>query len=120
MDFADLMLNAGLCVTVGCAVFVGRAIWTTLRPGGKPFRGSDEERSWRLDLYLAWVWSGMFLIQASSVVRHVEPGGILRLPPLAVGAVAGNLFVCGALAGRLLLRRELRWLRQKREETGRL
>lgn len=115
MDFADALLIAGMCVMVVCAFIVGRMIWTTLRADGEELRLRNINNDGRrLDLYLGLVWTGMLLVQASSILRHVQPGGIQNLSTLTVAATAGDIFICGVVAGRLLLRREMRWLNEKR------
>lgn len=111
MDLPNAMLIAGMCVMVACAFIVGRSIWTTLRASGQELR-RRRDNGLRLDLYLAFVWSGMLLVQASSILRHIEPGGSFNLSSLAVAATIGNIFVCGGFAGRLLLRLEMRRYRE--------
>jgi hypothetical protein len=108
---------AGLCLIVGaCAFLVGIALKTVRQAGGQDLRLLDPHPGGRLDLYMGAVWSGMLLVQASSVLRHMQPTGTFNLSWLSLAALAGDIFVCGGFAGRLLLRREMRWYKEKRDE----
>jgi len=60
------------------------------------------------------VWTGMLLVQASSLLLHLELDGSRKLPQFSLMPTAAVLFICGVFAGRLLLRRELR-LAERRE-----
>lgn len=115
MDIPDAMLVVAMCVIIGCAFVAGRTIWATIRADRQELRRISDVRGQRLDLYMGLVWSGMLLVQASSILRHMGPGGSYNLSSLAVGATASNIFVCGVFAGRLLLRREMRLVKEKRE-----
>ncbi|HEY1506305.1 MAG TPA: hypothetical protein VGF92_18515 [Stellaceae bacterium] len=119
MDIADVMLIVALSVIIGSAFIVGKSIRATLRADRQELRRIGEDRGQRLDLYLGLVWSGMLLVQASSVLRHMGPGGSYDLSSLAAAATAGNIFVCGVFAGRLLLRREMRLAKERREVQSR-
>jgi hypothetical protein len=117
MVFADAMTIAGLCLIVAaCAFLLGITLKTVKQAGGQDLRLVDPHPGGRLDLYMAAVWSGMLLVQASSIVRHMQPAGTFNLSGLSLAALAGELFVCGVFAGRLLLRREIRWYKEKRAE----
>ena len=107
MDWADLLLDAGLGVAVVAAVIGGRAIWTTLRASGDELLRRQRDNGLRLDLYLGLVWSGMLLAQAGNLLLHRESGGFRNISSLTFVASAGTVFVCGAFAGRLLLRLEM-------------
>jgi hypothetical protein len=62
----------------------------------------------------------MLLVQASSVLHHIGPGGIYNLSSLTVAATIGNIFICGVFVGRLLLRLEMHWLNEKRAAQSRI
>jgi hypothetical protein len=116
MNFLDAMTGAGLCLIVGaCAFLLGITLKTVRQAGGQDLRLLDPHPGARLDLYMGIVWSGMLLVQASSVLRHMQPTGTFNLSWLSLTALAGDIFVCGVFAGRLLLRREMRWSKEKRE-----
>jgi hypothetical protein len=68
-----------------------------------------------LELLMGLVWSGIFLVQLSGILRHAQSGGSYSLSPLAFAGIAATIFVCGAFAGRLLLRREMRWSKERRD-----
>jgi hypothetical protein len=119
MHFADALLIAGICVILACAFLLGTVLWAAWRSGGQELRRTDD-RGRRQDLYLGAVWSGMLLVEASSIFRHIEPGGSYNLSSLTVAATAGEIFVCGVFAGRLLLRREMRWYKEKRPAQSRV
>ena len=55
----------------------------------------------------------------TKILLHAEPGGTYKLSSLALAATPGNIFVCGVFAGHLLLRREMRWYEEKRDEQSR-
>jgi hypothetical protein len=76
-------------------------------------------RGGRLDLYMLCVWSGLLLVQLAEILRHMQFDGTFRLSTLTLAATGAVILLCGIGAGRLLLRRELRWYREKREETSR-
>ena len=108
MDLANLLLDAGLLVMVAAALIGGRAIWITLRASGDELLRRRRDNGLRLDLYLGLVWSGMLLVQAGNLLLHRESGGFRNISSLTLVATAGTVFVCGAFAGRLLLRLEMR------------
>ena len=100
---------------VACAVLLGIALKAVKRAGGQDLRLLDPHPGGRLDLYMGIVWSGMLLVQASSILRHMQPTGTFNLSWLSLAALVGDVFVCGGYAGRLLLRREMRWYKEKRD-----
>ena len=108
MDLPSLLLDTGLAVAVVAALIAGRAIWTGLRASGEELLRRRRDNGLRLDLYLGLVWSGMLLIQTGNFLLHAESGGLRTISSLTVVSTAGTVFVCGAIAGRLLLRLELR------------
>ena len=112
MDLPNVLLDAGLCVTAVAALIAGRAIWTTWRASGEELLRRRRDNGQRLDLFLCLVWSGMFLVQAGNILLHRDSGGIHDISSLTLVATAGTVFVCGAFAGRLLLRLELRRYRE--------
>ena len=118
MDLANLLLDAGLLVAVAAALIAGRAIWTSLRASGDELLRRQRDNGLRLDLDLGLVWIGMLLVQAGNILLHRDSAGI-HVSSLTLVATAGTVFVCGACAGRLLLRAELRRLRATQgDDTG--
>ena len=111
MDLANVLLDAGLCVTAVAALIAGWAIWTTWRASGEELLRRRRDNGQRLDMYLCLVWSGMLLVQAGNILLHRDSAGI-HISSLTLVATAGTVFVCGAFAGRLLLRLELRRSRE--------
>lgn len=112
MDLANLLLDAGLGVMVVAALIAGKAIWTDLRASGAELPLRRRDNGLRLDLYLGLVWSGMLLVQAGNILLHLDSGGIRNISSLTAAGTASTVFVCGAFAGRLLLRLELRRYRE--------
>jgi hypothetical protein len=120
MVFVDAMMIGGICVMVGaCAFLLGTALRALRRGGGQDLRLMDDHPGARLDLYMAFVWGGMLVVQISNILFHKQPGGAYNLSSLTLAATAGDVFACGVFAGRLLLRREMRWYKEKREEQSR-
>jgi hypothetical protein len=118
MAFVQAMMTAGLCVLVGAAGFVlVTAVKRVRQPGG--LRLTDDQRRVRLDWLMAVIWSGMLLVQIGNVILHQDPGGTYHLTSLTLVATGGEIFVCGVFAGRLLLRQELRRLKEKDEAQNR-
>ena len=110
MDLANLLLDAGLGVAVAAALIAARAIWITLHASGGELLRRQRDNGLRLDLYLGLVWLGMLLVQAGNILLHRDSAGF-HISSLTLVATAGTVFICGACAGRLLLRAELRRLR---------
>lgn len=108
MDLPNVLLDAGLCVMVVCVLILGRALWTGLRASGQELLLRRRDNGLRLDLYLGLVWSGMLLVQVGNILLHTDSGGLHNVSSLALLGTASTIFVCGACAGRLLLRLEMR------------
>jgi hypothetical protein len=119
MVFVEAMMIAGLCIIAGAAGFLLVNGLKARRGAGGQDLLADEQRGARLDLYMCFVWSGMLLVQASNILLHRDPGGTYHLSSLTLAATAGQILACGVFAGRLLLRRELRWIKEKRDEQSR-
>lgn len=119
MDLANLLLDAGLVVAVVAALIAGRAIWTALRASGQELLLAKRNNGLRLDLYLGLVWSGMLLVQAGNILLHRDADGFRHISSLTLVATAATVFVCGAFAGRLLLRLEMRRHRAAQEDQSR-
>lgn len=113
MDSLEIMMNAGLCLIVGTAAFVLRAIikTTKLRRAGQRVTYPGD----RVDMYMAILWGGIFLVNLSSLIRHMQSPGPQNLSWLSLTGFASVAFVLGVYAGRLLLRMEIR--RQARSEA---
>jgi hypothetical protein len=107
MNSASAITIAGICVMV-----IGAA---ALLFSGLKAKRAGAPMGTRLDVYMACVWTGMLMVQMSSIVLHWDPVAIYHLSPLTLSATAGNIFVCGVFAGRLLLRREMRLLKERQE-----
>jgi len=112
MDYLEMMMIAGLCLMGLAAAFIFRAIFKTakLRREGQRYSPPGA----RLDLYLGALWSGLLLVQLSSLVRHMEPPGPHNLSWLSLTGFASIVFLCGAYAGRLSLRMEI----QRQQSAG--
>ena len=119
MDLPNALLDAGLCVMVVAVLILGRAIWTTSRASGQELLLRKRDNGLRLDVYLCLVWSGMLLVQASNILLHVDSGGIHNISSLTIVSTAATVFVCGAFAGRLLLRLEMRRYRETHGDESR-
>jgi hypothetical protein len=119
LDLLDTVMIAGLGLAIGACAFL---IWTQLRDakqtGEQDVLLANIRRGERLDLYMGIVWSGFLLVQVTNIFHHIDPGGTFQLSSLSLAAVAGDLFVCGGFAGRLLLRREMRLINEKRTERN--
>lgn len=107
MNSASTIIIAGICVML---VGAGALLFTGLRA-----KRAGAPMGTRLDVYMAFIWTGMLMVQMSSIVLHWEPVAIYHLSPLTLSATAGNIFVCGIFAGRLLLRREMRLQKERQE-----
>ena len=97
----------------GCAFLVVMEL-KARRSGGQSYH----QRAARLDWYMSFVWSGMFLVQLSSILLHWEPGAIFHVSPATWVATAGSIFGCGVFAGRLMLRWEMRLYEERRDKGG--
>lgn len=71
------------------------------------------------DVYLALVWSGILMVQLSNILHQAESGGSFRVTPLMGIGTAAVVFICGAYAGRLMMRLEMRRYNSKRDEQAR-
>jgi hypothetical protein len=109
MDSA--MTIAGLCVMLAGSTFLFISGLKARRRGTL----RDYHSSGQFDLYMAFVWSGLFLVQLNSILLHWEPGAIQHLSALTWAGTGGTVFSCGVFTGRLLLRWEMR--RQEDRET---
>lgn len=119
MDFPDVVMLAGICLSVGaCALLVTAQLRTAKQAGAQDVHLESAERSERLDLYMGAVWSGFLVVQATSVFHHVQRDGTIKFSWLALAAFAAVVFICGAFAGRLLLRRDMRSEKKRREERN--
>jgi hypothetical protein len=112
--FLETLMVAGICVMIGGCAFLLATVLRATKSAGSDFRPMDYHPGGRLDLCMGLVWSGMLLMLASNVFLHSGPGRTYNLSGLTLAATAGNIFVCGIFAGRLLLRREMR----RHEERG--
>jgi hypothetical protein len=119
MNFVDALMIGGLCIMVAAGAFLLRtALRAARRADEQGFRRMDDHPGGQLDLYMAFLWSGMLLVQGSNIVLHLQTGSIHNVSLLAWMGTAGDIFICGIFAGRLLLRREMRWHKEKREERA--
>jgi hypothetical protein len=120
VNLIDTTMMGGLVLILGaCALMVGIALWEK-RTGKKgPAATTDEHPGARLDLYLCLVWSGMALVQVSNIALHIQEGAIQNVSRLGWVGTGGTIFACGVFLGRLLLRREIRWYKNKREQQRR-
>ncbi|HTK80088.1 MAG TPA: hypothetical protein VL286_06565 [Rhizomicrobium sp.] len=113
MTLPDIVMIVGVCVAVAACVVLAV----------KQLRSSKEEasvrRGARLDSYMAVVWSGFLLVQGSEIINHMRPDGRADLPLLSLAAAGSVAFVCGAFAGRLSLRQEMRLDDEKRRSAAR-
>lgn len=106
MNFAEAMMIAGIGIMVGgCGFLLVNGIKAARRAGGR----EDGDRGQRLDLYMLFVWGGMLLVQISNMFFHADASGTFHLASLTLASTAGTVLVFGGFAGRLLLRREMRW-----------
>lgn len=111
MGIAGVILIAGICVMVGAFEFL-------LKPA---LSAAKRERrlGGRQDLYMGCFWTGMLLVQAANILQHIQPDGTYKISALTLEGTAASVLFCGMLAGRLLLRGELRRFKKKREELDR-
>jgi hypothetical protein len=107
MDLIDDVMLAGIGLAVGACAFL-MAAQLRDKPAGQDPVAENARRARRLDLYMGIVWSGFLVVQISNILHHLEPGGTMKFSWLSLAAFASVVFVCGAFAGRLLLRREMR------------
>lgn len=119
MDLLDAVMIAGLCLAVGaCAFLLTTQLGLAKPTGGQDVHLERARRGEHLDLYMGAVWSGFLVVQATSIFHHVQLGGMIKLSLLSLAAFAADVFICGGFAGRLLLRRELRLAKERREERN--
>ena len=107
MDFLEATQIAGLCLSVGAALFLAYVWSNRIRHPEQYRRSRDFHNGWRLDTFLGVVWSGMLLVQVPTILRHLPPPTTYHLSWLSFAATASIIFICGCLAGRLLLRLEI-------------
>lgn len=118
MMFVQTMMTAGLCVILGAG---GLIVVTGIRNARRADRNSrlvELHASGRFDFYMALVWGGMLLVQAGNILLHVGPDGKYNLTSLTLWATASEIFVFAVFLGRLLLRREIRWHKEKQREQA--
>ncbi|HET7191390.1 MAG TPA: hypothetical protein VFI98_05710 [Pseudolabrys sp.] len=107
MDLLETMMIAGICLVIGGFAFLLRTQLKALKQVRRQdIRLVGPHVGTRQDLYMGLLWSGIFLVQVSGLVRHIQPGPN-NFPWFPLIAVASVLFVCGGYAGRLLLRWEI-------------
>jgi hypothetical protein len=119
MNVLDTVMIAGLCLSSGACIFLIAVQMRAARQTGAT--GSPLEsngRSERFELYNFAVWSGFLLVQATNVLHHRQPDGMFLLSLLSLGGFAASVFICGAAAGRVALRREMR--SNKPNDTARI
>jgi hypothetical protein len=115
MNFLGIMMSAGLAATVLGCIAVG--VLAVRRAGGQV--PSFDNPGWRLDLSMCFVWGGILLVQLSNILIHKESGAIHNISAFGWAGTAGDIFICGVFAGRLLLRREMKPCKDKQDERGR-
>ena len=119
MDFLDVVMIAGICLSVGaCAFLITAQLRTAKRTGAQDVHLENARRGERLDLYMGAVWAGFLIVQATSVFHHLQLDGTIEFSLLSLAALAAVLFICGAFAGRLLLRREMGLNKKQREQQN--
>lgn len=120
MTLAEDIMMAGLgMVVVAFALFVGAALKTAKQRAEWYRQLPEEYPGLMLDVCMLVLWGGMLLSQISNILYHAESGGIYRVVPLTWVASAAAVFICGAYAGRLMMRLEMRRYKAKREEQAR-
>lgn len=116
MDLLDAVMIAGICLAVGaCAFLLTTQLRIAKQAGGQDAHLESARRGERLDLYMGAVWSGFLVVQITNIFHHIQLDGTIKLSSLSLAAFAAVVFVCGAFAGRLLLRRQMRLDKEKRE-----
>jgi hypothetical protein len=119
MDLLDVIMIAGICLSVGACAFLIRAqLRSAKRAGAQDIHLENARRAERLDLYMGAVWTGFLVVQTTSIFHHVQLDGTFRFSLLSLSAFAAVVLICGGFAGRLLLRREMRLDKSKREERN--
>lgn len=109
MDLIDIIMIAGLGLSLGaCTLLVRAQLRTARQVGAREVQLEEALRSERLDWYMGAVWSGFLVVQATNVFHHVQVDGTIKFSLLSLAAFAGVVFICGGFAGRLLLRRDMR------------
>jgi hypothetical protein len=117
VDWISATMDAGLFVMGDAAGFLVWTAWrASRRARGKSLRVIDDHPGSRLDLFMGVLWFGMLLVQTDNLFLNAAPGGWYKLSALSLAGTASTVFICGAFAGRIVLRRELRWLQERREE----
>ena len=114
MHHTTALIIVGICGALGGCAFLVVNELKARRTGEQSFH----QRAARLEWYMSFVWSGMFLVQLSSILLHWEAGAIFHVSPVTWAAAAGSIFICGLFTGRLLLRREMHLHREQRDERG--
>ena len=114
MNLLDDVMLAGIgLMLVACAFLIAAQLRD--RQAGHGPVAANARRARRLESYLGIVWSGFLLVQISNILHHIEPDGTMKLSWLSLTSFASVVFICGAFAGRLLLRREMRLDKERRE-----
>jgi hypothetical protein len=120
VNLIDAIMMGGLVLILGaCTLMVGTALWERRTGKTTPAATIDDHPGTRLDLYLCLVWSGMVLVQVSNIALHIQERAIQNVSGLGWLGTAGTISACGVFLGRLLLRREIRWYKNKREQQSR-
>ena len=117
MDLLEAIQIAGLCVMVAAAAFLVWYSAKTFRQAGYR-RSADPHDGWRLDAFMGVIWTAMLLVQLPSIARHLPPPATTHLSWLSWSSIASVIFICGAAAGRLMLRLELRRYEARRDEQN--
>jgi hypothetical protein len=119
MDLLDAVMIAGICLAVGgCAFLLATQLGSAKPAGGQDARRESARRGKRLDLYMGVVWSGFLVVQTTNIFHHRQPAGTFELSSLSLAAFTADVLICGGFAGRLLLRREMRLDKEKRDERN--
>jgi len=119
MDLLDAVMIGGICLAGGaCAFLLATQLGIAKKAGGQDVHLESARRDERLDLYMGAVWSGILVVLATNIFHQIQLGGTFELSLLSLAAFAAVVFICGAFAGRLLLRREMRLDKEKREERN--
>lgn len=113
MRLVETMMTVGLCMIIGAAAFI-LAAGIRARLAGEPLK--EESPGQRLDAYMLLVWSGMLLVQVSNILLHWDTGSLSHVSTIGWASTAADFFICGCFAGRLLLRREMRWRKQQESQ----
>jgi hypothetical protein len=106
-------------LTVGAfAFFLATQLGIAKRAGGQNVHLESARRGERLELYMGAGWSGILVVLATNIFHHIQLDGTINLSLLSLAAFVAVVFICGAFARRLLLRREMRLDKEKREERN--